>query len=92
VENQPGVDWLQVRTQQESESVSIVINSNGATLGAEVKDALTTPFAVTQELGVGVGLPLCRMIIEKHGSSFVIEDRPEGGTRYCVRLMNRKEA
>ncbi len=61
-------------------------------VSAEMKDALMTPFMDTETLGQGVGLPLCRMILERHGSSFAIEDRPGGGTRYCIILNQKKEA
>jgi signal transduction histidine kinase len=91
VEIQPGVDHVELHTAQEGSAVSITISDNGALLSPDVKELLTTPFAVTQELGVGVGLPLCQMILEKHGSSFNIEDRAEGGTSYCITLPQRKE-
>ena len=90
-ENQPGVDRIEVSTRHGLGEVLVTICDNGASLSREVKEVLTTPFATTQELGIGVGLPLCRIILEKHGSLFSIDDRPEGGTCYNISLAVRKE-
>ena len=90
-ENQPGVDEVELKTGLDGDRVCITITDNGALLSPEVKAVLTTPFADTQELGVGVGLPLCQMILEKHGSSLDIDDDPAGGTCYRITLPPRKE-
>lgn len=39
------------------------------------------PFYTTKQAGTGVGLPLCREIIEAHGGSLRIQNRERGGTR-----------
>jgi signal transduction histidine kinase len=91
-ENQPGVDRIELRTAaNDVDTVTVTLCDNGTPMTPEVKEALTTPFTGTHELGLGVGLPLCRIILEKHGSSFVIEDRPGGGTCYSITLPQGKE-
>ena len=49
------------------------------------------PPAAIQELGSNLGLQLCKSILEKQGNPFLIENPPEGGTRYTIRLPLRKE-
>ena len=90
-ESQPVVDRIEVSTSPGDERVLLCVSDNGTQLPAEVKNALMTPFMETETLGQGVGLPLCRIILERHGSSFSIEDRPAGGTRYCIILARQKE-
>lgn len=90
-ENQPAADRIEIRTCQEEDGILLCVSDNGASLPAEMKNALMTPFMETETLGQGVGLPLCRIILERHGSSFSIEDRPGGGTRYCIILAKQKE-
>lgn len=91
VQSQPAADRIEIRTYVEDGRIMLCASDNGSPVSDEMKAALMTPFMETSSLGGGVGLPLCRMILERHGSSFMIEDRQEGGTRYCIILENRKE-
>ena len=81
-----GEGKIVIRTWRDDGVVVVAISDNGTPLPPEMVKTLTTPFIVTQELGVGIGLPLCKMILEKHGSPFIIENSPEGGTQYIIRL------
>jgi signal transduction histidine kinase len=91
LENQPTADRIEITTYLDGEKTCLCVSDNGAPLPAEMKQALITPFMETETLGQGIGLPLCRIILERNGSSFSIEDRPEGGTRYCIILAQQKE-
>jgi signal transduction histidine kinase len=88
--NEPQVDRVDVETAHDGETIMICVRDNGLPLTAELQEALTTPFSAIEKLGMGIGLPLCKVILERHGSSFVIEDLPEGGNRYCIILSHQK--
>ena len=90
-QSQRAVDRIEVKTCRDEEKILLCVSDNGYSLSKEMKSTLLTPFTGTESLGLGVGLPLCRMILERHGSSFAIEDRPGGGTRYCIILQRQKE-
>ncbi|HZV80869.1 MAG TPA: histidine kinase dimerization/phospho-acceptor domain-containing protein [Geobacteraceae bacterium] len=89
--NQPQVDRIEVQTSRDRDTVTICVSDNGLPLTTELKEALIIPFTAIEKLGMGVGLPLCKVILERHGSSFAIEDRPGGGNRYCIILQQKKE-
>ena len=40
--------------------------------------------------GLGLGLPLCRAIAEKHGGSITVESAPGKGSRFMVTLPDRQ--
>ncbi|HXC92796.1 MAG TPA: histidine kinase dimerization/phospho-acceptor domain-containing protein [Geobacteraceae bacterium] len=82
---------IEVETSRSGESVRLCVTDKAVTLSDEMKKALMTPFMETAELGQGVGLPLCKVILERHGSSFDIEALQGGGTRYCIILQKQKE-
>ncbi|HXC93847.1 MAG TPA: histidine kinase dimerization/phospho-acceptor domain-containing protein, partial [Geobacteraceae bacterium] len=87
--SEPGT--IEVETSCSEESVRLCVIDKAVTLSDEMKKALMTPFMETAELGQGVGLPLCKVILERHGSSFDIEALQDGGTRYCIILAKQKE-
>ena len=43
---------------------------------------LFTPFFTTRSEGMGLGLSLCRTVIEQHGGALDFEHRRRGGTRF----------
>jgi signal transduction histidine kinase len=88
---QPAIGRIEVETSQGDGKMLLCVSDRGMSLTEEMKIALMNPFMETETLGQGAGLPLCRMILERHGSSFTIEDRLEGGTRYCIILQQQKE-
>lgn len=80
-----------IQTRLEEDDIIVEISDEGKYISAETRETLTATFSVTQELGSGVGLPLCRSILAKHGLSFDMENIPGGGIRYLLRLPSRKE-
>ncbi len=48
-------------------SVRVSVSDNGPGVGAEVAAQLFSPFVTTKKFGMGVGLSLCKSIIENHG-------------------------
>ena len=91
VENVPGVTAVQLTTRADSEAVYIEISDNGDPLSPEERDSVATPFTATQELGSGLGLPLCKTLLERYGNHFLIETPPDGGTKYTIRLLLTRE-
>lgn len=91
VANLSDADRIEIKTSHDEEVVRVCVGDNGLPLTGEVKEALTMPFTAIEKLGMGVGLPLCKVILERHGSSFVIEERQGGGNEYCIILQQNKE-
>jgi signal transduction histidine kinase len=86
----PDVDRIEVEISFNDECIMLCVNDNGVSLSEEMKNDLMTPF-MEADLGQGIGLPLCRVILDRHGSSLDIKDRPGGGTKYCIILQQHKE-
>ncbi|HEY6007352.1 MAG TPA: ATP-binding protein, partial [Geobacteraceae bacterium] len=80
-----------IATGREDDRVVVRITDRDTVLSPQALEALTTPFITTQEMGIGVGLPLCRVILEKQGIPLSIDSPPGGGTIYSIRLPTTKE-
>jgi signal transduction histidine kinase len=51
-----------------------------------VRERLFTPFFSTKPNGMGMGLNICRSIIEFHKGRLWVENNPEGGTIFIFTL------
>ena len=72
---------LQVRTDavQKSSHIVVTVEDSGTGLEGEDKDRIFEPFFTTKSTGTGVGLTICRVIIESHGGSLVaFANKPYG--------------
>jgi len=86
-----GNEAVTVRTRLAGDEITLEIIDTGTVFSPEAGEAPTTPFSATEELGSGVGLPLCRAIMAKQGLSFEVGSAPGGGTSYVLKLPIRKE-
>ena len=65
--------------------VEVTIRDNGPGISPNIREEIFTPFFTTKEKGTGLGLPICKKIIEAHpGSSIEVASEEEKGTE--VRL------
>jgi signal transduction histidine kinase len=49
------------------------------------------PFYSDKEDGLGMGLSICRSIIENHSGHLWAEPAPEGGAKFCFTLACAQE-
>jgi two-component system sensor kinase FixL len=62
--------------------VVIAIVDTGPGIAPDVAGRLFEPFVTTKADGMGVGLSLCRTIIEAHGGRLWVDANPEGGSAF----------
>jgi two-component system, LuxR family, sensor kinase FixL len=62
------------------------IADTGPGIPDEVAVRLFEPFVTTKEKGMGVGLSICRTIVEAHGGQLWMTPNPEGGTIFRFQL------
>ena len=67
-------------------AVEIVINDNGNGMSPEVIQNALLPFYSTKHSGTGLGLALCREIIEAHDGKLVFNNREQGGLSVLIIL------
>jgi two-component system sensor kinase FixL len=73
--------------------VDISIADTGPGLAPEVSERLFQPFVTTKPQGMGVGLSICRTIVEAHGGRIWVEPHASGGAVFhmTVRKASAKE-
>jgi two-component system sensor kinase FixL len=65
---------------------AVVVTDTGPGLPPKILDQLFQPFVSTKQQGMGLGLSICREIIESHGGKLEASARPEGGARFRFTL------
>jgi len=56
------------------------VSDTGAGIDPDIAAQLFQPFVTTKRHGMGVGLSICRTIVEAHGGQITAEPNPTGGT------------
>ena len=62
--------------------IRVSVCDTGHGLSADVADHLFQPFVTSKESGMGIGLSICRTIIEAHGGRIWYEPAAGGGTEF----------
>ncbi len=77
-----------IAAQVAGETVEVSVADAGPDLPANLGDSAFEPFERGSHAaaGVGLGLAICRAIVEAHGGSIRAESRAEGGTRMAFTL------
>jgi two-component system sensor kinase FixL len=78
--NQPRQALIIATEPAENDMVEFSVTDIGPGLPIEVRGKLFQPFVTTKATGMGVGLSICRAIIEAHGGRLWAEDGPVAGT------------
>ena len=79
-------DAITLRASAQADGVRLGVLDRGTGLGEQaLRDALLPLFS-TKSSGSGLGLTLCREIIEAHGGRLALSNRPGGGAIVSVHL------
>ncbi len=92
VNGQPGGGIIGITTEVTEEPawgnqrIQVTVRDNGPGLQGRTIDMLCTTFYSTKSDGMGLGLGICRTIVESHGGSLVAEEAHGGGAQFRFTL------
>lgn len=75
-----------ISASHEGKNVIVTVDDNGPGIPPEHFDQLFQSFFTTKEGGMGIGLPICRSIVETHGGRISAENIAGGGARFRFTL------
>jgi len=79
---------LTIRARPSGENqVEISVSDTGPGISSEVRQTLFLPFTSTKGQGMGLGLSICRTIVEGHGGKLWVEAGDNQGTVFKFTLM-----
>jgi PAS domain S-box-containing protein len=86
-ETEFGSRRLVVRTRPlDKSNVRIEVEDNGTGIAEEKLEAIFSPFVTSKPEGLGMGLSICRSIIERHGGKISAANNLHGGATFSITL------
>ncbi|MDR2451659.1 MAG: PAS domain S-box protein, partial [Candidatus Accumulibacter sp.] len=77
---------LKIAVERAGDQMRIRVIDHGPGISREVQNRLFTPFFSTKADGMGMGLNICRSIIEFHHGRLWLEENPAGGAIVVISL------
>jgi two-component system OmpR family sensor kinase len=84
---------ITVTIERDHDAAHVHIDDTGHGVAPEEIETIFTPFArgaqgkSADRNGLGLGLPIARRIVERHGGAITACNRPTGGARFSIRLL-----
>ncbi|MBD2745684.1 PAS domain S-box protein [Microvirga sp. BT688] len=82
---------IKAEVEDQGSMVRLSVKDTGTGLAPSVQERLFTPFTTTKQTGMGVGLSICRTIIEAHGGKIWADSAPGEGTTFYFTLKVVRE-
>ena len=79
-----------MRASETDDEVLISFQDAGVGIPNENLDKLFIPLHTTKAKGVGLGLPVCKRLVEAHDGSITLESKTGEGSAFTVRLPRKK--
>jgi two-component system sensor kinase FixL len=87
--NAPRREIVISTTAHDPGHVLVSVADSGTGIVPAIRERLFMPFVTSKEAGMGVGLSICRTIVETHGGRLWAKDNPQGGTIFEFTLPTR---
>jgi signal transduction histidine kinase len=83
--SRPG-DQVEIRAGYRDRGWEFTVTDQGTGISPKDLSSVFEPFFTTKAKGTGLGLAMARNIVEAHKGSICVENIPEGGARFEIRL------
>jgi signal transduction histidine kinase len=75
-----------VTWRREGREMVMEIRDGGPGVRKEDRDRIFDHFFTGRPGGTGLGLAIVRSVVHRHGGRIVVDDAPEGGARFTLRI------
>jgi len=86
VEAMPEGGRLTISGKESDGNVEIIFADTGIGIAKEAIEKIWSPFFTTKAKGLGLGLPICKRILEAHGGKISVESIVDEGATFTVTI------
>ncbi len=87
-----GARRLSVSTSIDGDgSVRVAVTDNGTGVPSDQFERIFEPFVTSKPQGLGLGLAICRSIMNVHDGRLWVENNPHGGASFCFAIRPRSD-
>ncbi|MGQ9759944.1 MAG: two-component system sensor histidine kinase NtrB [Candidatus Methanomethylicaceae archaeon] len=90
VQAMPKGGTLTLSAKIEDDNFVIKISDTGAGIPKDVLNKLFTPFYTTKAKGMGLGLSVCKNLVEAHGGTISVESHVGKGTTFTITIPQKR--
>jgi PAS domain S-box-containing protein len=83
---------LTVGTSVTADRVEVVVRDTGTGIAKENMSKIFQPLFTTKAKGIGMGLAICKRIVEEHSATIDVESEVGKGTAFLIKLPKNVEA
>ncbi len=84
IDAMPQGGTLTISSKQSNDDVEITISDTGSGMSKKVMENLWKPFQTTKAKGMGLGLAICKRIVEAHGGNISVKSKEGEGTTMTI--------
>ncbi|WP_250459583.1 sensor histidine kinase [Microbulbifer litoralis] len=84
--HEAGSDDTELQIRVDRQGQQLVVSDRGCGMGEKVLQQALLPFYSTKSQGMGLGLALCREIVDAHGGNIQLHNRDGGGLQISLWL------
>jgi PAS domain S-box-containing protein len=86
IEAMPNGGTLEIASTKNEVDLQITFTDTGIGMTQDVLAKLFTPLFTTKPRGMGLGLPICKRIVEAHGGKISVQSTQNKGTTFTIKL------
>lgn len=92
IDAMPNGGKLTISSRESNGKIELIIADTGIGMSKEVIDKLWTPFFTTKAKGMGLGLAICKRIVEAHDGRISVNSTVGKGTILTIALPSKPES
>ncbi len=77
---------IRISAQQNGDMALLLISDNGPGMTDDVAADIFSPFMTSKDQGMGLGLAICRTMVEANGGKISLKSHGQGGTVFSITL------
>ena len=77
---------LTISASKKDESVSVNVKDTGTGISIKDIDKLFKPYTTTKPGGTGLGLVICKRLVETHGGTITVKSEVEKGSTFTIKI------